>query len=235
METTCTPFMRDLELDFKRSSGLVDRSAYKIFYCQVRPAQILTLGINPGGSPANTQPNGLNHLNGVPAAASASFYENDEHDILDCEWRENTGLRKVLMPLLGGDATRIRTEVVKTNLAFQRSARVAGLNRNTAFDQSAPFLSEIINVVKPRLVLLTGVPLHQFTDRFTGTSIILVQPERDPNVNQVVFAAAKATLLRPAPQEVMVVQVAHASQFGWTYGQYRVAQRILDLMKLPSL
>jgi len=66
MDTAYTPFMRDLELNFKKSSGLVDRSAFKIFYCQVRPAKILTLGINPGGSPANTHPNGFTHLNDVP-------------------------------------------------------------------------------------------------------------------------------------------------------------------------
>ena len=43
-------FMRDLEERYKRASGLRDRSQYKIFYSPVRPADILVLGINPGGS-----------------------------------------------------------------------------------------------------------------------------------------------------------------------------------------
>ena len=55
-------FMRDLELRYKKISGLTDRSQYKIFYGPVRQAQILVLGINPGGDPANTEPDGLTQL-----------------------------------------------------------------------------------------------------------------------------------------------------------------------------
>src|SRR5260221_10929648 len=111
-ETTC--FMRDLEGRFRLATKLPDRSFYKIFYGQIHPAEILALGINPGGAPANTNSDGRTHKDGVIAAASAGYYENDEHDILDCEWRENNGLRRLLMPLLGGEAARIRAGVVKT-------------------------------------------------------------------------------------------------------------------------
>ena len=96
MDTSFTPFMRDLEQRFKQASGLPNRAHYKIFYCQVKAAPILTLGINPGGAPDNTNPDGRTHKDGVIAAASDSYFEHDEHDILDCEWRENQGLRAVL-------------------------------------------------------------------------------------------------------------------------------------------
>ena len=230
MDTLYTPFMRDLEARFKKTTALPNRSAYKIFYCQVRPARILTLGINPGGEPANTKPDGRTHMNGVVAAASAAFYEYDEHDILDCEWRENFALRKVLLPLVGGELGRIRAEVVKTNLAFHRSARVSGINIETAANQTTPFLTELIEVVKPRLVLLTGVSLDKFTARFARDVMVLEAPQRDPGVGHVVFAASLVTL-RCSAIQVLAVQLAHASQFGWTYGKYNVAQRILDLLQ----
>ena len=225
MDTPLTPFMRALEQRFRAASGLPDRARYKIFYGQIRPAPILTLGINPGGAPSNTNPDGRTHKDGVIAAASASYFENDEHDILDCEWRENSGLRTVLTPLVGGVLSDIRHKVVKTNMAFHRSARKKDIEIDHAMDQTAPFLAEIIKVVDPRLVLLTGVPLSQFTGRFASSVKQQGALERDPGVKQVVFAACSAQL-RPTGKAALVVQLAHASQFGWTYERYQVADRI---------
>ena len=228
MDTPLTPFMRDLEQRFKHASGLSDRAHYKIFYGQVRQAPILTLGINPGGAPSNTNPDGRTHKDGIVAAASASYFENDEHDILDCEWRENPGLRTVLVPLVGGALSDIRHKVVKTNMAFHRSAKKKDINIDHAMDQTAPFLAEIIKVVNPRLVLLTGVPLSEFTNRYASTVTQKVAVQRDPGVKQVVFAACTAQL-RPTGTTTLVVQLAHASQFGWTYERYQVAARILAI------
>lgn len=228
MDTPYTSFMRDLETRFKRATGLQDRAHYKIFYCQVRPAPILTLGINPGGDPLRTNSNGRTQKDGTIAAASASFYENDEHDVLDCQWRENSGLLTVLTPLVGGEPTAIRANVVKTNMAFHRSAKIKDIDIDAATNQAAPFLAEILNVVRPATVLLTGVSIDEFTNRFASHSTVLAAPERDPDVRQVVFAASRA-ILRPTGAETLVVQVAHASQFGWTYARYRVASRIAAL------
>jgi hypothetical protein len=234
MDTSFTPFMRDLEARFKRAASLEDRANYKIFYCQVRPAPILTLGINPGGAPSNTNPDGRTHKDGAIAAASASFYENNEHDILDCDWRENSSLRSLLAPLLDGGESAIRGNVVKTNMAFHRSAMKKDIDIGAAMDQAAPFLTEIINVVRPIKILLTGVALAEFTNRFAARSTVLVAPERDPDVKQIVFAAASATL-RQGGAEVLVVQLAHASQFGWTYARYNVAKRIAALEACPGV
>ncbi len=228
MDTPYTPFMRDLETRFKRASGLADRAHYKIFYCQVRPTTILTLGINPGGAPSNTNPDGRTQKDGAIAAASASYYENDEHDILDCEWRENAGLRSVLTPLVGGDVTAIRGNVVKTNMAFHRSAKKKDIDIAAAIEITTPFLAELIAAVQPATILLTGVALSEFTNHFASTSAVIVGPERDPDVKQVVFAASKAKL-RQTGAEVLVVQLAHASQFGWTYARHNVAARIAEL------
>ena len=228
MESEFTPFMKDLETGFQSTTGLPNRSFYKIFYGQIRPAPILTLGINPGGDPANTNPDGYRHKDGVLAAASPSFFENNEHGILDCEWKENIGLRKVFIPLLGHDSKRIRNEVVKTNLAFRRSAKATQIQKQKAIDESAPFLAEIIDVVRPKLVVLTGPKISTFTDRFAHSSMIVAEPEKDPGVKQTVFAASNV-VLQGSEMEMLVVQIAHASQFSWTYERYSIVDRIRDL------
>lgn len=228
MDTPFTPFMRDLEARFRRATNLPDRAYFKIFYGQVRPAPILTLGINPGGVPLNTNADGRTHKDGVVAAASASFFENDEHDILDCQWRENPGLRTVLTPLVGGSPQMIRKGVVKSNMAFHRSAKKKDIDINAAMDQTAPFLAELIGVVRPSKVLLTGVSLKDFNDRYASESTIIAPPERDLRIKQIIFAACRSRL-RETGDDVLVVQLAHASQFGWTYARYQVAERIAQI------
>jgi len=88
--------------------------------------------------------------------------------------------------------------------------------------------------VNPRLVLLTGVPLSEFTDRYGIVSRRLRKPIRDDGVGHVVFDAARATL-RHSTHEVLVVQLAHASQFGWTYAKYKVVRRILKLLRVEQI
>lgn len=229
MDTEYTPFMRDLEERFKRFTKLPGRSHYKIFYGQVRPAPILTLGINPGGEPSNHNADGLKQKNGRIALASATYFENDEHDVLDCEWPENNGLRKILVPLLNGDARRIRHEVVKTNMAFRRTAKAAQIKREH-IAESAPFLTEIIQVVRPKLVLLTGPSLSDFIKGFACNAKIVTEPERDPDVKHIVFYPA-IVRLHGLDTDAIAVQVAHASQFSWTYGKHSVVDKIHALME----
>lgn len=222
-------FMCDLESRFRIASGLESRSHYKIFYGRVRSAPVLLLGINPGGAPSNTRPDGLRMLDGRDAASSATFHENGECDLLDCVWRGNDGLLRVLVPLFGGNREAIRTRVVQTNMAFRRSARKRDIDIRHAMEEARPFLNEIIGRVQPRLVLLAGVKLDLFVRDFAVEADVSVPPERDARVNHVVFAVAKARL-RSAENEVSVVQIAHASQFGWTYDRYRIADRVRALV-----
>lgn len=230
IDTPYTSFMRDLEHRFQSVTGLANRSNYKIYYGQIRQAPILTLGINPGGDPAQTSEDGRTHTSGVPASASAAYFENDEHDVLDCEWKENDGLRKLLLPLVDGARERIRHEVVKTNLAFRRSAKATHIQVERSFDETAPFLSEILAKVGPKLILLTGPKIAAFASRYASAEEVLFQPEREPRVKQIIFAASRVRL-RATGSEALVVQVAHASQFGWTYDRYEIPQRISALME----
>lgn len=221
-------FMRDLETRYKKRSALRDRSQYKIFYSSVRPAKILVLGINPGGNPAEIMPDGMNLKNSSDGlkrgSASDGFYENDEHDLLDCSWRENN-IVKLLIPLVGGKREAIRRHVVKTNVAFRRSSKTAGFDIECAKVEAAPFLAEIIEFVRPKLIILAGVKLDEFTRRFCSSSREVGDRLVDPRVKQTVFRAAVVILQRGA-HKAIAVQVAHASQFSWTYDKYQVAKTI---------
>src|SRR5262245_46016081 len=115
--------MRLWEERFKRETGLLDRSRYKIFYCRVHPAPILLLGMNPGGDPETVAPNGMDRIGkGAPHSASATYHEGDEHDLLDCGWPRQNDLMQ-LLSVLSGDKEAIRSRVVMTNMAFRRARK----------------------------------------------------------------------------------------------------------------
>jgi hypothetical protein len=228
MNCACVAAMENIERRYQAASGLPNRSHYKIFYGPVRPGHLLVLGINPGGAPKETSADGRTHTNGTIAAASASYYENNEHDLLDCKWPENDGLLKLLRPLSGGDDALIRSRIVKTNLAFRRSAKKKDIDIDAAIEEAAPFLQEIIGIVRPEWILLAGVKLSVFAKRFADK---VHEPEpaiRDEDINQTVFAAAKV-VLKKLGTEAIAVQVAHASRFAGTYKKYGVVEKIKKL------
>ena len=152
--------------------------------------------------------------------------------MLDCDWKENKGLKKLLMPLLNGDETAIRSGVVKTNLAFRRSPRVKDIDIEAAKAEAAPFLSEIMAVVSPRLVVLTSLDLPAFLSCFCGSVSDPAEQIRDEKVRQVVFDSATAQI-NGCHSRSLIVRVAHASQFSWTYAKYNVAERIVAALQGP--
>jgi hypothetical protein len=220
--------MRGLEEEYRRVSGLKNRSEYKIFYGQVFPAPILTLGLNPGGTPEGTSQDGTRQKDGSRASSSASYFEQDENDILDCDWRENIGLRKLLLPLVGHDHNRFRSEIVKTNMAFRRSRAVSDIDLAVAEREAVPFIEAIIDRVSPRLIILTGPSIDRFLSLYALDSRPLTETIKAPGINHVVFAASAARL-RSIDRETIVVQVAHASRFAWTYERYGVVTKISGL------
>src|SRR2546430_13893138 len=147
MSTLNTEFMRDIERRFRRSTRLANRAYYKIFYCRVHPARILALGINPGGTPSNTNPNGRTHKNGAIAAASAGYYGRNEHDLLDCEWRGEFCPRPPLAPLVGGEIKRGRSQGVKNKTKVSRCGEKKQNDNKTANTTSQTlFLAKIQDV-----------------------------------------------------------------------------------------
>lgn len=231
-------FMRGLEEDFKRQTGLKNRSQYKIFYGPVWRAPILLLGINPAGDPAEVAADGVQYQDNRDdrAASSIGYYENGEHDLLDCTWNENTGLRKLLLPILG-TSERIRRFVVKTNLAFIRLRNTKNAEDKHTIDcfknHSAPFLRRFLGRVRPGLILLTGVKLYDFANRYCAEVIELSDRQEEPGVNQTIIFPARVRLL--SGHSCIVVEVAHASQFSWIYGRHDVPLKIKILLQENGL
>jgi hypothetical protein len=223
-------FMRSIEAEFKATSGLTDRSQFKIFYSPVWRAKIMVLGINPAGTPSTITPDGVRYLNGSrnKASSSANYYDGGENDLVDCVWRENTGLLKLLMPILQSHDC-IRRNVVKTNLGFSRSENT----NNKAFIKTAkkeatPFLRRILDRVAPELILLAGVRLPDFTERHCAKVVEIEERIEEQSVHQTVIWPACVRLL--GGHSCIAVEVAHASQFSWIYETHDVASQIIGLM-----
>ena len=231
--TTNIEFMLQLEGDYRRASGLTSRAQYKIFYGQAFPAPILTLGLNPGGVPEATSEDGTRRKDGSPASASASYFEGMENDVLDCEWRENTGLRKLLLPMVGNNRDRFRREVVKTNIAFRRSRAVGDINLAAATQEATPFLARILDRVRPQVIILTGSFRNGFLCAHAADSHPIPTPPRLVDAPAFVFSAAKVRL-KAYNWETTVVQVGHASRFAWTYDKYCIPAEITKLMNPPA-
>lgn len=222
--------MKNWEERFRFDAGLVNRSQYKIFYGRIHTAPILLLGINPGGHPNEISSNGASNLNGIgSAAASAGYYENDESDLLDCSWPENKIL-KLIDPIATTLGLSVRQDVAKTNLSFHRSVKA---KKTLIVDQMAiakDILTQIISVVDPRLIILSCSYLNEFVQYHCANSRELQSAQRDTGVGHIVFWPWEI-VLNNSNRKCLLVQVAHASQFAWTYNKYDVSLKILKLLK----
>lgn len=231
-------WMHDLEKRYREVSGLRNRAEYKIYYSPVRRADILLLGINPGGNPADMDPDGVRILSDPNArgAASTTYYENDEHDLLDCDWRE-TIVRDLLTDILGGNQAAIRTQVVKTNLAFRRSPgtddfkALHGMTVKRGYHEAAPFLGEIFDRVCPRLVILEGSILDDFK-RIVGS----VNARIIDDVIETLHRGRLTDLYRAEECDLanggrlVVVKLAHPSYHGEKYQSHKLGEKIRNLI-----
>jgi hypothetical protein len=195
----------------------------------------LHIGVNPDELEAD----GASRKTGGrgPASASKGYFERGEHDVFDCDWPENVKLRELVADVLGSNDTSVlRAKLVKTNIAFRRATskkvieRLHGITAEEAMNEAKSFLDEIIQIVEPNLIILCGVKIKDFVIRYCDSWRRLADPEFSERTNQTVYYPA-ATRLRTSGRELIVVQVAHASQFGYTYRQHRVAEKIRALMR----
>lgn len=222
--------MKSWEQRFQAATGFADRSFYKIFYGLIRPAPILLLGINPGGSPDTVSVDGtLNLKNNSPAAASASYYENGESDLLDCSWPENQIL-KLVRPIASEMGISLRNQVVKTNVAFHRSSTAPRKTILAQMELARPILSELVELVSPKLIILSGDYVHEFVNHHCRASKELATLEKETSVGQTAIWPWEITL-NGKTEKTLLVQVASASQFSWIYGRHDVARRTIAYWK----
>ena len=235
-------WMKNLEARYRRQSGLKDRSQYAIFYCPVRPAPILVLGINPGGDPNDVLADGV-RLRSNPSrrgAASAGYYENNEHSMLDCDWPENEIVD--LLAAILGNREAIREKVVKTNLAFRRSPgtdsfkRIHGMTLNRGYQEAEQYIREIVEIAQPRLVLLEGSILRYFkrtaniSDGVPAGDVIKTMHRG----RQIDLYRAERVAIPSVSGRVVLVQLAHPTYHGSKYVREGVADRIKRLAHFPT-
>lgn len=235
-------WMKDLEARYRQVSGLKDRSRYVIFYCPVRPAPLLVLGINPGGHPDDFYPDGVRQRSDPTkcGAASASYFEHGEHSMLDCDWPANTTVEP--LSTLLGTREAIRDKVVKTNLAFRRSPNtkmfktIHGMTLTRAYREAQPFIREIVELVQPRLVVLEGSILKDFKKMME----IVDGKQADRPVKtlhrgwqRIDLYRAEHVTIPGVGGTVLVVQLAHPSYHGAKYGTEGIGNRIQKLFDGP--
>src|SRR5713226_10424021 len=85
---------------------------FKIFYSDIRPAPIAIVGLNPGGDPLRP-----------PHFAASRFYENNEHDYVDCSYRIAGRMRDFLLRSGIAPALDDIRAIPKLNVIFHRSPR----------------------------------------------------------------------------------------------------------------
>jgi hypothetical protein len=139
---------------------------FKVFYSDIRPSKLLIVGINPGGDPLDP-----------PHDAASLLYEKGEHDYADCGYR----LALKMTEFLKGSGIVRSTDAIRTipkiNVIFERSASFDALaDPEGAATRSAPFVREIVEAVKPKLLLFEGVKAFDIFRRF-----VLVEPPAPPD------------------------------------------------------
>lgn len=145
----CAEFMRELDARFQDAAKLTERKHYSVFYSQVRPSALLILGFNPGGNPETWVESQL---------ASRFFYENGEHEYVDCDYKIAVAMREYLKAVLGLEDVEAIRSIPKSNLIFRRSTGQGslGIGASAALLESQPFLEGIIRAVSPTHILFEG-------------------------------------------------------------------------------
>lgn len=204
--------MRDIERRFQQASDLHCLNEFAIFYSRIDPAPLLVLGLNPGGSPADSD----------LQAASRTFFEDFEHDYVDCSYPIQKVMLPFLMYVLNATREQIR-HVPKSNLAFRRSPcendfrTLHGMTMNAGMEEARPFVCEIIQHVRPRMILLEAMRPERFARLYS------VGNQRD-FIRDPILAQFRGQLCRIFDARMMrihclgkaipVVSLGHPSLFG---------------------
>ena len=222
--------MKDIDERYRAASGLTDRRFYSIFYSRIDPAEVLLLGINPGGDPDIWSKDEL---------ASKSFYENWEHEYVDCSYAIQQPMLPFLMTVCQVERAGVR-RIPKTNMAFRRSNGVDalkashGISMRAAQREALPFVEEILSHVAPRIIILEGVTLlDDFALLYCQLPAIeeLCEPIRAKHRGSPVrILCGQSLRVRCLDRVVPVIAIGHPSHFG-TKPEFRtVTKRVAELV-----
>jgi len=222
--TSTTDWMMDLDRRFRAATNL-DIGSYKIFYSRIQPAEILVLGINPGGNPSTFHKE-------VPLfypqewvsriLANEFWFEKGEHEYVDCSYPIARAMTRFLGSVTGTGPEQIRG-IPKTNLAFRRSPGVDqfralhGITLEQAKDEARPFVEEVLRWVQPRMIVLEGVSLMQdFLSGYgKGSGRTLIGPVMTPYRGRLArVCIGEEVTISCLGRPVAVIAIGHPSSFG---------------------
>jgi len=219
--------MKRLNRQYMEASGLVERRFYSIFYSQVIPSRLLIIGFNPGGNPDTWDESAL---------ASRSFYENGEHEYVDCHYPIAVAMRKFLMDVAVISSENQLRNIPKTNLIFRRSRSMDGLrfSERDVILEAKPILDQIIERVSPDVVICEGVStLRHFENHYCDS----VEEEIDgitidtPNGRHRarIYRADKA-VLSSDNKPLMLLGIGHPSKYSGRFEWDRVTAAAKELL-----
>ena len=203
-------FMKRLDKEYRKKTKICERRFYSIFFSQVNPSPIMILGYNPGGDPKNWDESKL---------ASTSFYENGEHEYVDCCYPIACVMNKFLKKVLDIENERIRA-IPKTNLIFRRSRSVKylPLKESDAINEAKPILEQILRRVKPDVIICEGfLTLRNFQKHYCSVHCEKIDGESVDVPNGIHFAPiyrADRAFLSSTGKYVKLLGIGHPSRFG---------------------
>jgi hypothetical protein len=205
-----TKFMQGLDARFRAASGLHERRYYSIFYSSIQRSQLLILGWNPGGHPENWDEAQL---------ASRTFYENGEHEYVDCHYKLAVAMRSLLVTVLGMSSPEEIRSIPKGNLIFRRSMGQGTLPKNerAALEECRQFVEEILSLVSPSHILLEGMTTleafeniycREVAKELDGASIVTPNGARQARIYR-----ADSAHLKCLGKRVTLIGIGHPSKF----------------------
>ena len=203
-------FMKRLDKEYRKKTKISERRFYSIFFSQVNPSPIMILGSNPGGDPKNWDESEL---------ASTSFYENGEHEYVDCCYPIACVMSEFLKKVLDIEKECIR-EIPKTNLIFRRSVSIKQLplKVSDAISEAKPILEQILRRVEPDVIICEGfLTLRNFEKHYCTVHCEKIDGESvdvsNGNHAARIYRADHAFLLSTG-KYVKLLGLGHPSRFG---------------------
>jgi hypothetical protein len=224
---TDSSFMQLLDERFRAASGLRERRDYSIFYSSIQPSLLMILGWNPGGNPETWDESQL---------ASKTFYENGEHEYVDCHYRLAVAMRSFLVTVLDLSSPEAIRSIPKSNLIFRRSTGqgTLPLNERAALEECRPFVQELISRVSPSHIILEGMTT---LDAFAATYCSEISTDVDgatvvtPNgAHQARIYRADSVLVECLGKRVTLIGIGHPSKFAGRRQWAEVIQRARALL-----
>jgi len=227
--------MEKIDTAYRASTGLEDRRHYSIFYSQILPSDILIIGFNPGGDPGASDESKL---------ASTSFYENGEHEYVDCDYALAMAMRGFLINTGVAASVEDIRSIPKINLIFRRSSIMnqLPLSAREALAESKPFVEQILQAVKPRVIVFEGLStMEKFESLYCSNGF----PEMYTGEVYTPNGRAKARIYRAGTgtvdclnKECVLVGIGHPSKYGrraeWSQVEEK-ARSLFDAMETGQL